>query len=256
MRLNRQRAEEASTPDRTSQPLTSRGVDGAQPASDVPADRGGFDRADVAHFPTDAGSIDPVAIGDPGRGVGVTRRSDVTGHDQAASSCAAAGELLVQYRLVKLGIDSARLTDSGVDLVAYSPGATTAVTIQVKTQATPTPSGGKGALSVGSFPRRPPRGAARSHPALHGRRVAVHAQRGPQPRATVQLQRRPPALLVHAAKTTTCRRSGAAARWGYGPIPPRAASIGSPRGHHPQSKGTSFPGDSPALIAAASEEDD
>ena len=76
MRSNRQRAEEASTPDRTSQPLTSRGVDGAQPASDVPADRGGFDRAEVAHFSTDAGSIDPVAIGDPGRGVGVTRRSD------------------------------------------------------------------------------------------------------------------------------------------------------------------------------------
>lgn len=64
----------------------------------------------------------------------------------------AAGELLVQYRLVKVGIDSARLTtDSGVDLVAYSPGATSAVTIQVKTQATPTPSGGKGALSVGFF---------------------------------------------------------------------------------------------------------
>lgn len=64
----------------------------------------------------------------------------------------AAGELLVQYRLVKLGIDSARLTtDSGVDLVAYSPGALAAVTIQVKTQATPTPSGGKGALSVGFF---------------------------------------------------------------------------------------------------------
>lgn len=64
----------------------------------------------------------------------------------------AAGELLVQYRLVKLGIDSARLTtDSGVDLVAYSPGANTAHTIQVKTQRAASPSGGKGALSVGFF---------------------------------------------------------------------------------------------------------
>jgi len=34
----------------------------------------------------------------------------------------AAGELLVQYKLLKHGIDSARLTtDSGIDLVAYSP---------------------------------------------------------------------------------------------------------------------------------------
>lgn len=46
----------------------------------------------------------------------------------------AAGELLVQYRLLKLGIDSARLTtDSGIDLVAFAPGSSTAVSIQVKT---------------------------------------------------------------------------------------------------------------------------
>ena len=58
----------------------------------------------------------------------------------------------MQYRLVKLGIDSARLTtDSGVDLVAYAPGSASASTIQVKTQAVPSPSGGKGALSVGFF---------------------------------------------------------------------------------------------------------
>jgi len=64
----------------------------------------------------------------------------------------AAGELLVQYRLVKLGIDTARLTtDSGVDLVAYAPGSASAVTIQVKTQTAPSPAGGKGALSVGVF---------------------------------------------------------------------------------------------------------
>lgn len=64
----------------------------------------------------------------------------------------AAGELLVQYRLLKLGIDSARLTtDSGIDLVVYSPALYRAVTMQVKTQTAPSPSGGKGALSVGFY---------------------------------------------------------------------------------------------------------
>jgi len=34
-----------------------------------------------------------------------------------------AGELLVQYRLLLLGIDSAPMTtDAGIDLVAYAPG--------------------------------------------------------------------------------------------------------------------------------------
>jgi hypothetical protein len=34
----------------------------------------------------------------------------------------AAGELLVQYQLLKMGIDSARMTtDAGVDLVVYGP---------------------------------------------------------------------------------------------------------------------------------------
>jgi hypothetical protein len=46
----------------------------------------------------------------------------------------AAGELLVQYRLLKLGVDSARLTtDSGIDLVVYSPATGSATTVQVKT---------------------------------------------------------------------------------------------------------------------------
>ena len=63
-----------------------------------------------------------------------------------------AGELLVQYRLLKLGIDSARMTtDSGIDLVVYSPLRAEAVTVQVKTQTAPSPSGGKGALSVGFY---------------------------------------------------------------------------------------------------------
>ena len=60
-----------------------------------------------------------------------------------------AGELLVQYKLVKYGIDSAALTtDSGIDLVAYSPKNMKAYTIQVKTQETPLPGGGKGKLSM------------------------------------------------------------------------------------------------------------
>lgn len=64
----------------------------------------------------------------------------------------AAGEMLVQYRLLKLGIDSARMTtDSGIDLVVYSPLRAEAVTVQVKTQTAPSPSGGKGALSVGFY---------------------------------------------------------------------------------------------------------
>ena len=54
----------------------------------------------------------------------------------------AAGELLVQYGLLKHGIDSARMaTDSGIDLVMYVPGTTTAATIQVKTNFAPTPAG-------------------------------------------------------------------------------------------------------------------
>jgi hypothetical protein len=45
----------------------------------------------------------------------------------------AAGELLVQYQLLKLGIDSARLTtDAGVDLVVYAPGDRSATTTRVR----------------------------------------------------------------------------------------------------------------------------
>lgn len=68
----------------------------------------------------------------------------------------AAGELLVQYRLLRLGIDSARMTtDSGVDAVAY--GASGAVTIQVKTQLQLSPSAGTGPLAAGfNFPATMP----------------------------------------------------------------------------------------------------
>ena len=59
----------------------------------------------------------------------------------------AAGELLVQYRLIKRGIDSARLTtDSGIDLVMYIPGTTEAHTVQVKTIVKPFLDGGTGPL--------------------------------------------------------------------------------------------------------------
>jgi hypothetical protein len=64
----------------------------------------------------------------------------------------AAGELLVQYRLLKLGIDSARLTtDAGIDLVVYSPSHRSATTVQVKTNFAPRPSGGRGPLSRGWY---------------------------------------------------------------------------------------------------------
>lgn len=70
----------------------------------------------------------------------------------------AAGELLVQYQLLKLGIDSARLaTDSGIDLVVYAPGTGAATTVQVKTVDHAAPSGGRGRLAIGwSFPHDTP----------------------------------------------------------------------------------------------------
>lgn len=64
----------------------------------------------------------------------------------------AAGELLVQYQLLKFGIDSARLTtDSGIDLVMHLPnqgGVEIAATVQVKTKRQPVPAGGKGKYSL------------------------------------------------------------------------------------------------------------
>jgi len=67
----------------------------------------------------------------------------------------AAGELLVQYQLLKFGIDSARLTtDSGIDLVMHLPnpgGIATAMTVQVKAKRQPVPAGGHGKPTVG-FP--------------------------------------------------------------------------------------------------------
>lgn len=59
------------------------------------------------------------------------------------------GELLVQYRLLSFGIESAHLTtDSGIDIVAYSPNRKAAFTIQVKTNLKPKPGGGKGKAAL------------------------------------------------------------------------------------------------------------
>ena len=55
------------------------------------------------------------------------------------------GELLVQYKLLKLGFESAPMTtDSGIDLVVFAPALDRAVTVQVKATNSPKPGGGKG----------------------------------------------------------------------------------------------------------------
>ena len=60
-----------------------------------------------------------------------------------------AGEVLVQYRLLLLGIESAPMTtDTGVDLVVYAPTQEEALTIQVKTNLKPKPGGGKGKYAL------------------------------------------------------------------------------------------------------------
>lgn len=59
------------------------------------------------------------------------------------------GELLVQYRLLAIGVESAYLTtDAGIDLVAYSHRQEKAITIQVKSNLKPKPGGGKGKLGL------------------------------------------------------------------------------------------------------------
>ena len=66
--------------------------------------------------------------------------------------------MLVQYQLLKLGIDSARLTtDAGIDLVAYAPATGAATTMQVKTVERSTPAGGRGRMAIGwNFPHDTP----------------------------------------------------------------------------------------------------
>lgn len=64
----------------------------------------------------------------------------------------------MQYQLLKLGIDSARMTtDAGVDLVVYSPEDASATTVQVKANLAPKPAGGKGSPSRSwDFPHSSP----------------------------------------------------------------------------------------------------
>ncbi len=64
----------------------------------------------------------------------------------------------MQYRLLKVGIDSARLTtDAGIDLVVYAPRSAEATTVQVKSNLSARPAGGKGQLSRGwDFPHTCP----------------------------------------------------------------------------------------------------
>jgi hypothetical protein len=60
-----------------------------------------------------------------------------------------AGEYLVAYRLLLLGIDSSPMsTDAGIDLVAYSPSRKGATTLQIKTNLKPKPGGGTGKESL------------------------------------------------------------------------------------------------------------
>jgi hypothetical protein len=59
------------------------------------------------------------------------------------------GELLVQYLLLLRGVESAPMsTDTGVDLVAYSPKLARATTIQIKANLKAKPGGGKGKLAL------------------------------------------------------------------------------------------------------------
>ncbi len=73
-----------------------------------------------------------------------------TTHEKASSlRIGRCGELLVQYKLLKLGIESAPMTtDSGIDLVVFAPKAQRAVTIQVKANDAAKPGGGKGKLAL------------------------------------------------------------------------------------------------------------
>jgi hypothetical protein len=55
------------------------------------------------------------------------------------------GEVLVQYQLLRHGIESAPITTNlGIDLVAYSPWMTHSFTVQVRTNLRPKPAGPKG----------------------------------------------------------------------------------------------------------------
>lgn len=59
------------------------------------------------------------------------------------------GELLVQYRLLLRGIESAPMsTDTGIDLVSYSSALPHPITVQVKTNLQAKPGGGTGKFAL------------------------------------------------------------------------------------------------------------
>jgi hypothetical protein len=67
----------------------------------------------------------------------------------ATAQIGASGVLLIQYQLLKHGIESALMTtDAGIDLVVYSPHSKRAITVQVKTCLRPKPAGGKGKMTL------------------------------------------------------------------------------------------------------------
>jgi len=67
----------------------------------------------------------------------------------SASQIGKCGELLVQLKLLKLGIESSPLTtDAGIDLVAFSNHRKSAITIQVKANQKAKPAGGTGRLHL------------------------------------------------------------------------------------------------------------
>ena len=74
---------------------------------------------------------------------------DVADPKLTTAQIGASGVLLIQYRLLKLGIESAPMTtDSGVDLVVYSSKQDHALTVQVKACLRPKPAGGKGSMAL------------------------------------------------------------------------------------------------------------
>jgi hypothetical protein len=82
---------------------------------------------------------------------GTRMDQDIIKHRHAISTSlrtaqiGASGVLLIQYRLLKHGIESAPMTtDAGIDLVVYAPKLEKAVTVQVKTCFKAKPAGGKG----------------------------------------------------------------------------------------------------------------
>jgi len=86
------------------------------------------------------------------RSVSAPSSKRVAAPDRNTQRIGRCGELLVQYQLLCLGIESAPMTtDAGIDLVAFDARAHQACTIQVKTCKVPKPGGGKGKLALSWF---------------------------------------------------------------------------------------------------------